>query len=68
MIAQAIESGTTSSRNRIEDDANVVEDSDSSEGSDGDSGPSDGLDGDTATSDGLDGDTASSDGLDGGIG
>ena len=38
MIANAIESGTTSNRNRIEDEAGVVEDTDSSEGLDGDVG------------------------------
>ena len=38
MIANAIESATTSIRNRIEDEVGVVKDTDSSEGLDGDVG------------------------------
>ena len=38
MVANAVESGTTSNRNRIEDEAGVADESDSSDGIDGDLG------------------------------
>jgi hypothetical protein len=38
MIANAIESGTTSNRNRIEDEQAIVDDSDASDGLDADMG------------------------------
>lgn len=38
MVANAVESGSTSNRNRIEDEAGVADESDASDGIDGDIG------------------------------
>ena len=38
MVANAVESGTTSNRNRMEDEAGVVDESDGSDGIDGEVG------------------------------